>query len=77
MEKLQKEIEPFVEAVSASIEESPSSPAPAPPPEVDDFASLLTPAVKSSDHSAVSLVDVRIYPLLSCSSPNQNIGSVF
>lgn len=62
VEKLQKEIEPSVKAVltMSSDEEAPSSPAPAPPPEVDDFASLLVPAVRSSDHSAVSLVDVRI-----------------
>lgn len=32
----------------------------APPPEVDDFAPLLAPTVRSSDFSAVSLVDVRI-----------------
>lgn len=62
VDNLQREIEPSVEAVlaTASDEDSPSSPAPAPPPEVDDFVSLITPAVRSSDHSAVSLVDVRI-----------------
>lgn len=62
-EKLQKDLEPSVEVMldAASDEDSPTSPAPAPPPEVDDFAPLLAPAaIRSSDHSAVSLVDVRI-----------------
>lgn len=61
VEKLM-EVEPSVEAVLASDsnEGALSIAAPAPPPEVDDFVSLLTPPVRSSDHSAVSLIDVRI-----------------
>jgi len=63
-EKLQKEV---VQSVSVDIaasescsdEDNPDSARP-PPPEVDDFAPLLAPTVRSSDYSAVSLVDVRI-----------------
>ncbi|KAI0338910.1 hypothetical protein BDW22DRAFT_1362216 [Trametopsis cervina] len=62
-EKLQAEVEPpastgLTDEFSGD-DQATDSPAPPPPPEVDEFASFTLP-VRSSERSAVSLVDIRI-----------------